>query len=392
MHRRHSRAIPILSTLLAASILLSGCNRRTPENQADAAPEVEVAVMTPTTVKLDTELPGRTSAYTIAEIRPQVGGIIKTRAFTEGSDVKTGALLYQIDARTYQANLDSARAALAKARANLFSVGLQAGRYSDLVQIKAVSQQDYDNAVAALQQAEADVASSQAAVDSARINLDYTRVTAPISGRIGQSTVTAGALVTASQTNSLATVQQLDPIYVDVTQSSSQLLKLQRDLAAGAIEKSAAGKAKVQLVLEDGSTYPLAGTLQFAGVTVDQTTGSVTLRAVFPNPQHTLLPGMYVRTIVQQGVKNDAILVPQQGVTRDSRGDTSSLVLNADNKVEQRALKVDRTIGAQWLVSEGLKAGDRVIVAGLQKVRPGVEAKVAAAAGSAAPATSAKPQ
>ncbi len=265
----------------------------------------------------------------------------------------------------------SAKASLARTEANLIPAGLKAERYRELVKINAVSQQDYDDASAALKQAEADVEAGKAALETARINLAYTKVTAPISGRIGRSTVTDGALVTASQQAALATIQQLGSIYVDVTQSSAELLRLKRNLASGLMKNNAAGQSRVRLQLEDGSDYPLSGTLKFSEVTVDQSTGSITLRAIFPNPKQTLLPGMFVRAIVEEGVNDNAILIPQRGVTRNPNGDAMVLVVGAGEKVEIRPIKVIRTVGENWLVSDGLKAGDRVILEGLQKARPG---------------------
>jgi membrane fusion protein (multidrug efflux system) len=336
---------------------------------------VGVVTVQPQRVALTTELSGRTSPYLMAEVRPQVSGIIQKRVFSEGSDVKAGQVLYQIDPATYQAAYSSAKAALARAEANVTAVRLKAERYRDLVKIKAVSQQDYDDAEASLKQAEADVASANAAVETARINLAYTRVTAPISGRIGRSSVTDGALVTANQPAALATIQQLSTMYVDVTQSSADLLKLKHNLASGLLKDSGTAQAKVKLMLEDGSPYPLSGTLKFSEVTVDQSTGSITLRAVFPNPQQTLLPGMFVRAILEEGVSEQAILVPQRGVTRDPKGDAMVMVVGAEEKVEPRLIKVVRTVGDNWLVSEGLKSGDRVILEGIQKARPGTPVK-----------------
>ena len=311
----------------------------------------------------------------VAEVRPQVGGIIQKRLFTEGSDVKAGQALYQIDPATYQAAFASAKAAEAKAEANLFSVRLKAGRYQELVKINALSQQDNDDAQAALKQAEADVASARAVVETARINLAYTKLTAPISGRIGRSAVTDGALVTASQPAALATIQQLGSMYVDVTQSSAELLKLKQNRASGMLKNGGASQAQVKLVLEDGSLYPLTGILNFSEVTVEQSTGSITMRATFPNPKQTLLPGMFVRAILEEGIREQAILVPQRGVTRNPKGEAMVMVVGAEEKVEPRPIKVVQTIGENWLVSEGLKAGDRIILEGLQKARPGTAVK-----------------
>ncbi len=376
---------------LVAGVMMSGCGKKTTAAPPPAGPpEVGVAVVQPEHVALTTELPGRTSPYLIAEVRPQVGGIIQKRLFTEGSDVKAGQVLYQIDPASYQAAYASARAAQARAEATLDTVRLKAERYRDLVKIKAVSQQDNDDAQASLKQAEADVAATKAAVETARINLAYTRVTAPISGRIGRSTVTDGALVTASQGAALATIQQLSSMYVDVTQSSAELLKLKQSLATGLLKHDGANQARVKLLLEDGSAYPLPGSLKFSEVTVDQSTGSITLRAIFPNPKQTLLPGMFVRAILEEGVNEQAILVPQRGVTRNPAGDAMVMVVGAEEKVEPRVIKVARTVGDSWLVSDGLKAGDRIILEGIQKARPGTVVKtVSFGSAPAAPAAAA---
>jgi membrane fusion protein (multidrug efflux system) len=378
--------------ILVASLLLSGCGKKqAPAGPPPGPPEVGVLTVQPQRVALTTELSGRTSPQQIAEVRPQVGGIVQKRLFTEGSDVKAGQALYQIDPATYQAAFASARASEARAEANLIPARLKEGRYKDLVKIKAVSQQDYDDAYAQLKQAEADVASTKAALETARINLAYTRITAPISGRIGRSTITDGALVTASQPTALATIQQLGSMYVDVTQSSSDLLKLKQNLASGVLKKS--DSTRVKLLMEDGSTYPLTGTLKFSEVTVDQSTGSVTLRAVFPNPKQALLPGMFVRAILEEGVNENAILIPQRGVTRNPKGEALVMTVGAEEKVEPRPIKVVRTVGDSWLVSDGLKAGDRVILEGLQKARPGTQVKAVpfGSAPAAAPAGSPQP-
>jgi membrane fusion protein, multidrug efflux system len=308
-------------------------------------------------------------------VRPQVGGIIQKRDFTEGADVKAGDVLYQIDPATYQAAYDSAKAQLARAEANISTTRVRAERYKELVEIKAVSRQEFDDAVAALKQAEADIEAGKAAVETARINLAYTRVTAPITGRIGKSSVTVGALVMANQAVPLATVQQIDPVYVDVTQSSAVLLQLQRAMASGALKRDSANRARVNLILEDGTAYPQVGTLQFQDVTVDPSTGSFILRAIFPNPKKVLLPGMFVRAVLEEGVSEKALLIPQQGVSRDPKGNPVALIVDAENKVQQRLLTVVRTIGDKWLVSAGLAPGDRVIVEGMQKVRPGSSVK-----------------
>lgn len=363
--------------VLAAGMMMTGCGKKAAAvpQQQPSTPEVGVATVQPQRVTLTTELPGRTSAYLVAEVRPQVSGIIQKRLFTEGSDVKAGQTLYQIDPATYQAAFASAKAAEARAEATLNTVRLKAERYRDLVKIKAVSQQDNDDAQAALKQAEADVAATRAAVETARINLAYTRVTAPISGRIGRSTVTDGALVTANQPAALATIQQLSTMYVDVTQSSAELLKLKQNLASGLLKHDGAAQARVKLLLEDGTPYPLPGTLKFSEVTVDQSTGSLILRAIFPNPKQTLLPGMFVRAVVDEGESPQAILVPQRGVTRNPAGEAMVMVVGAEEKVEPRIIKVARTVGDSWLVTDGLKAGDRVILEGIQRARPGTAVK-----------------
>ncbi len=371
--------------ILGASLFMAGCAKggSAVANAQSAPPEVRVVVVTPQRVALSTDLPGRTSAYLIAEVRPQVSGIIKQRLFTEGANVKAGEVLYQIDPATYQASFNSAKAALDKFEANLVPARLKAERYKDLVKINAVSQQDYDDASAALKQAEADVEGGKAALESARINLAYTKVTAPISGRIGRSSVTDGALVTANQPAALATVQQLSPIYVDVTQSSADMLRLKQEMASGFMKSSGIAQTRVKLLLENGSLYPLPGTLKFSEVTVDQSTGSITLRAVFPNPKQTLLPGMFVRAVVEEGVNEHAILVPQIGVSRNLAGEATVMVVGNGEKAELRLIKVDRTVGDCWLVSDGLNTGDRVIVEGIQKVRPGMPVKAVAFAGKA---------
>jgi membrane fusion protein (multidrug efflux system) len=374
--RRRSGILTLIG-LLAGHLILAGCAKQSTgvAKGPGTPPEVGVIVIKPQRVALTTELAGRTSACLIAEVRPQVGGIIQKRLFTEGADVEAGEVLYQIDPATYQAAYNSAKAALARAEANLIPARLKFERYDELVKINAVSRQDYDDANAALKQVEADVEAGKAALETARINLAYTRVTAPISGRIGRSSVTNGALVTASQPAALATIQQLSSIYVDVTQSSAEMLRLKRDLSSGLLKSNGAAQTKVKLLLEDGSVYPLPGTLKFSEVTVDESTGSITLRAVFPNPKQTLLPGMFVRAVLEEGVSDHAILVPQRGVTRDPAGNAMVMVVGGEEKVEPRAIKVVRTVGENWLVSEGLKTGDRVILEGLQRARPGTPVK-----------------
>ncbi len=360
---------------LFSILWLVGCNGQTEAQQAAQAPEVAVVVIQPQRVELSTELPGRTSPYRIAEIRPQVSGIVQKRLFQEGADVKAGQLLYQIDSAPFQVAHDSARASLAKAQANLPSLKLKAERYKELLVEDAVSRQDYDDAAASVEQSRAEVEYWKAAVEAARINLGYTRVAAPISGRIGKSSVTDGALVTAYQPAPLAVIQQLDPIYVDVTQSSAELLRLRRSMESGSLSPNGETSKRVRLLLEDGTLYPHEGTLQFRDVTVDPTTGSFTLRIVVPNQRNLLLPGMFLRAVVQEGVMEQAILAPQQGIIRTPKGEPVAWVVDESGKVQQRPLTLNRTIGNTWLVSSGLSAGDRVIVEGMLNVRPGTSVK-----------------
>ncbi len=369
-------------SLAVALGLAAGCGNKSVVAAAPRPVEVGVVTLAPTSVTLTKELPGRTSAFRVAEVRARVNGIVLKRLFTEGSDVKEGQQLFAIDPAPYRAALDSAKAALARAEANAANARLQAERYTDLVRDNAISKQEYENAIAALKASDADAAAGRAAVQTARINLGYTTVTSPVRGRIGRSAVTEGAYVQQAQATLLATVQQLDPVYVDLTQSSVDALRLRRDLAEGKLESAGQGQAKVKLVLEDGREYGLAGALQFTDVTVDPGTGSIALRALFPNPRGELLPGMFVRARLDQGVNPEALLVPQQGVTRDQKGLPTALVVNAGKKVERRQLVTERAIGDAWLVTSGVKAGDQVIVEGLQKVRPGVEVTPVPAAGT----------
>ncbi|RVU40218.1 efflux RND transporter periplasmic adaptor subunit [Rheinheimera riviphila] len=372
---------PVAAALLGA-FLLQACTEAAAPNVAQgAAPapvEVGVVTLAPQQITLNTELPGRTVAWQLAEIRPQVGGIILKRLFTEGADVKAGDTLYQIDPATFAAAKQSAAAALARANANLQQAAAKASRYQKMIQQRLISQQDFDEVAAQHEQAKADVLAAKAQLQSAQIQLDYSKVTAPINGRIGKSAVTAGALVSANQAQALAVVQQLDPIYVEVTQSSAELLKLKQALASGAL--GAAGTA-VSLQLEDGSTYQHKGRLQFSEVSVDASTGSVVLRAEFANPDQLLLPGMYVRATLETGINTAAILAPQRGISRNAKGEATALVVNAAGTVEPRLVKASRTVSVnggaadQWLVEEGLAAGDQLIVEGLQKVRPGAPAK-----------------
>lgn len=362
------------SFIIISAALLAGCNDQGETQAHPTEPQVTVHVVESAPLAVTTELPGRTSAFRIAEVRPQVSGIVLKRNFTEGSDVEAGQSLYQIDPATYQADYDSAKGELAKSEAAAAIAHLTVKRYVPLVGTKYISQQEYDQAIADARQADASVIAAKAAVESARINLAYTKVTSPISGRIGKSSVTEGALVTNGQATALATVQQLDPIYVDVTQSSNDFMRLKQSIAQGSLHKDNTSST-VELVMENGQSYPLKGTLQFSDVTVDESTGSITLRAVFPNPQHTLLPGMFVRARVDEGVQPNAILVPQQGVTRTPRGDATVMVVNDKSQVEARPVVAVQAIGDKWLISEGLQSGDKVIVSGLQKARPGVQVK-----------------
>lgn len=370
------------------SAALGACSggQTAPAREARATP-VTVVTLQPESVTLTRELPGRTNPFLVAELRPQVSGIVQKRLFTEGGLVKAGQALYQIDDATYRADFASAKASLARAQATLKSARLTAARSEELARIDAVSRQDNENAAAALDQAEADVKVAEAAVQSAGILVGYGRIAAPISGRIGKSSVTAGALVTANQAASLATVQQLDPIYVDLTQSSAELSALRKALAAGTLESAA--EMPVTILMEDGARYSHDGKLAFSEVTVDPSTGSFALRVVVPNPDHVLLPGMYVRAVVGNGVRQNALLVPQQGVARDPRGNTTAMVVGAGNKVEVRPVQVSRTIADKWLVEGGLAAGDKVIVAGVQKVQPGALVQATEMGAQAAPGASA---
>jgi membrane fusion protein (multidrug efflux system) len=367
---QRTAAIALAFLLLAVSCKNSG----TPPG-AGRTPEVAVVAVRTQRITLTTELPGRTSAYRVAEIRPQVSGLIQKRLFTEGTDVPAGYLLYQIDPAPFQAVLDNALAALSRAEANLPPVRARAQRFKELLADKSVSQQDYDDADGALKLAEADVKFAKAAVETARINLEYTRINAPIGGRIGRSTITDGAIVTAYQPMPLAVVQQLDPIYVDVTQSTKELLRLQKRLAQGELSTPASAQSKVWLILEDGTAYTHEGTLQFRDISVDPTTATVVLRMVFPNPQGILLPGMFVRTIVEEGTDKNAILVPQQSVMRDPKGQPQVLVVDANGSAQVKMLELDRAIGDQWVVSAGLTPGEQIIVEGAQRVRPGTPVK-----------------
>ncbi|MDD5167913.1 MAG: efflux RND transporter periplasmic adaptor subunit [Syntrophales bacterium] len=363
--------------IIAGAMILAGCGQQSASGGPTKGdlPEVAIATIKPQQVVLTTELPGRISANLVAEVRPQVNGIIQKRLFTEGSDVKAGQLLFQIDPAPFKAVLDNAMAGLSRSEANLQAIRLKSERLRELVADKAVSQQDYDDGAAALRLTEADIRYWKATVETARINLQYTSVKAPISGRIGRSNVTEGTLATAQQPTPLATIQRLDPMFVDVTQSTAAVLRLQQRLDEGRINRHGMDVNDVRLVLENGTKYPLAGTLQFRDVSVDTTTGSVILRMVFPNPKGTLLPGMFVRAVVKEGMQKQAILIPQQAVTRDPKGNTLTLIVDAASKVQQRMLVIDRAIGDKWLVVSGLAAGEQVIVEGRQRVKPGISVK-----------------
>ncbi|MFZ2858987.1 efflux RND transporter periplasmic adaptor subunit [Acidovorax sp.] len=359
------------ATLMGLALLLGACSDKAPPVAPKGPAEVGVVTLQPERQTVTTELPGRTSAYLSAEIRPQVGGIVQQRLFTEGAQVKAGQPLYQLDASSYQVALASAEASLAKAQANVGTAEVNARRNAELVKIDAVSRQVHDDSQAALVQARSDLAVARAALDNARINLGYTRIKAPIAGRTTTSTVTPGALVTANQAAALTTISQLDPLYVDVTQSSTEVLRLKSDLARGRIQKSGQAEAPITLQLEDGSRYPHPGKLQFAGVSVNPGTGAVTLRAVVPNPDGLLMPGMYVRAVLETGINAQALLVPQQGVNRDTAGNASVLLVTANDKIERRKIAVETAVGNRWLVGNGLAAGDRVVVDGFQHIKPG---------------------
>ena len=366
---------------IALSLLLVACGSKTPPAMPPTA--VTVATLKTESVTLTRELPGRVTSSLVAEVRPQITGIVKQRLFTEGGLVKAGQSLYQIDDATYRADASSARASLARAEATLESARLKGQRSAELAKIDAISKQDNENATAALRQAEADVAVAKAATERSNVVLGYTRIESPITGRIGKSSVTQGALVTANQDMAIATVQQLDPIYIDLTQAGSELLQLRQQIAAGTLKGS--NTLPVTLLLEDGSRYKHAGKLAFSEVSIDPTTGSYALRVVVPNPESLLLPGMYVRAVIGEGVRANAVLAPQQGVAHDPKGGTSAMVVSKEGKVEVRKIKVSQTIGDKWLVEEGLAAGDKLIIEGLQKIQPGMP--VQATEAGAAPAT-----
>jgi len=391
--RRWGHLLPAVG--LAAALAVTGCHHAAPAPPAPVAVEVGIVVLAPSSVSLTRELPGRVSAFRVAEVRARVNGIVLKRCFTEGSDVKAGQRLFELDSAPYRAALASARAQRAHAEAAMVTARLQAQRESELVDSHAVSKQEYDNAVATQKATEAEVEAGKAAVEAAAINLGYTTVTSPVSGRIGRSVVTEGAYVQATQATLLAVVQQLNPVYVDVTQSSVELLRLRRELEAGALHGAGQDGARVALVLEDGSAYDQSGKLQFSDVTVDPTTGSVTLRALFPNPKGVLLPGMFARARFDQAVDPEALLVPQRAVSRDQKSQPTVMVVGAEDKVEIRTIETSQVYNGFWLVTSGLHPGDRVIVDGLQKVRSGAKVKPvtvpAMPAGSAQPSSSATP-
>jgi len=365
-----------LTLTVAVMAAFAGCGQKPNAQAAGGMPPSEVAVVTiaPERITIANELPGRLEATRIAQVRARVAGIVLKRTFREGSEVKAGEVLFKIDPAPFKAAYDSSAAALARAQATQTQATLKVQRYKPLVEVNAISKQDYDDAFAAQKQADADVASSKAALQTAALNLGYATVTSPISGRIGRALVTEGALVGQSDVTQLATVQQLDPIYVNLTQSSNDLLQLQQAMATGQLKTVGKDKAKVTLVTDDGRPYPLPGKLLFSDITVDSTTGAITIRAEFPNPNRTLLPGMYVRAKLEQAVNEAAIVVPQQAVMRDLNG-SSVLVVDADNKVAARPVKTGAAQGDSWIVTDGLKAGDRVIVEGLQKTKPGAPVK-----------------
>ena len=387
--RKNRGVLPLAMLVLSGSFLLSGCGEEQKQGGEMPPPDVKVVTLKAAPLTVSTELPGRTSAYRIAEVRPQVGGIILKRNYKEGSDVKEGESLYQIDPAPFQATLNSAQAELAKARANAELARLTVNRYKPLLGTNYISRQDYDEAVSTHAQAQAAVRAAQAAVQTAQINLNYTKVTSPISGLSGKSNVTEGALVATGQSQPLTLVQQIDPIYVDVTQSSDDYLRLKHEIASGAVDKEQ-GKVAVTLVTAENKDYTHKGYLEFSDVTVDETTGSITMRAVFPNPQESLLPGMFVRARVDEGVRPDAILVPQEGVIRTAKGGAVVNVVNAKNEIEVRPVTVGQSYGNKWLVTSGVNNGERVVVEGFQKIKAGAAVKATEADLNAQPAAAPK--
>ncbi|NMW29528.1 multidrug transporter subunit MdtE [Escherichia fergusonii] len=369
-----NKKIKLLIPLLVCTTMLTACDNKPAENTSAALPKVGVVTITPGTVSVTSELPGRTVPFEIAEIRPQVGGIIVKRNFIEGDKVKQGDSLYQIDPAPLKAALDSAKGNLAKAQSAASNARLTFNRQSSLLHSNYVSRQDYDNARSQLNEAEANVTVAKADVEQAAINLKYANVTSPITGISGKSSVTVGALVTANQSEALVTVQRLDPIYVDLTQSVQEFLRLKEEIASGQIQQ-VKGQTPVALNLENGKRYAQTGTLKFSDPTVDETTGSVTLRAIFPNPNGELLPGMYVTALLDEGSRQNVLMVPQEGVTHNAQGKATALILDKDDVVQQREINAVKAIGNQWLVTAGLQPGDRVIVSGLQRIRPGIKAQ-----------------
>jgi membrane fusion protein (multidrug efflux system) len=360
------------ASLATMSVLLAACGGD-PEPPPMPTPEVTVVTLAAQPLAVTRELPGRVHPFLVAEVRPQVTGLVARQLFTEGAKVEAGAPLYQLDDASYRADLSSAKAALARVEATRKTAALSAERSAKLAEIDAISAQENESATAALRQAEAEVGVARAAVDNANITLGYARITAPITGRIGKSSVTQGALVTANQATALATIQQLDPVYVDLSQSSSELLQLRREFAAGTLERS--DDVPVSIVLEDGTAYSHTGQLAFSDVSVNPETGSYLLRVVVPNPERLLLPGMYVRAVVANGERSDGVLVPQEAVTRNAKGEATVMVVGAEDTIEARVIEVSRSQGGDWIVDAGLAAGDRVVVEGLQKIQPGAKVK-----------------
>jgi membrane fusion protein (multidrug efflux system) len=378
MQKQSDPARRTSTLIIAAALLLAACGKD--QGGPPPPPEVSVITLKARAIQITDQLPGRTTAFRVAEVRPQVTGIVQRRLFSEGTEVKAGQQLFQIDSGSYRAALSSAEAALKRAEAQAVTAKLLQERYAPLIDANAVSKQENDEAIASRARAEADVASARAAVDAARINVVYTQVLSPITGQIGRTLVTEGALVTSGQQSPLATVQQLDPIYVDITQSSTDMLRLQRQLASGELVKDDKNQAEVTLTLEDGSLYPERGRLKVSEASVDPSTGSVTLRAVFPNPRRELLPGMFVRAQLAQGTRSAALLVPQRGVSHNPKGEATVLIVDKDDKVAERVVTADRSINGEWLITAGLAQGDRVIVDGLQKAKPGSAVKPVPAA------------
>jgi membrane fusion protein (multidrug efflux system) len=367
-------------SLIALALMLAACDKAPTAEEQTPLATVRIETIEAQPLTISSELSGRIAAPRMAEVRARVAGVVLQRTFREGSDVKQGDVLFRIDPAPFKADLDSAEAALRKAEANAFQARLQEQRYARLIDDKAISGQDYDNARANARQTAADVAGNKAAVERARLNLGYATVTAPISGRIGRALVTEGALVTSGQQNALATVQQLDPIYVDITQSSTELLRLQRQLATGELVATDKHEAEVGLTLEDGTQYAERGRLKVSEVSVDPSTGSVLLRAVFPNPKRELLPGMFVRAQLSRGTRSAALLVPQRGVSRNAKGEATVMVVDKEDKVAERVVTADRAINGEWLITDGLTAGERVVLDGLQKIKPGAPVKTVPAA------------